>query len=166
MPTVCTCKLPIIEYTPAINRITSFPPFCSSADSTSHNYFKSVSHFNLNLIHWTQNAVFSPRLRSSCLRSNRRHNYSSSRQRHNIHLRSSWSSLLSHSLRLHRHILRPTERLLQLYRWKLRQFHIVPILLLESWCRADVLGLRAYVPVCIDTPWYTFVKPVQKPLGR
>jgi hypothetical protein len=27
------------------------------------------------------------------------------------------------------------------------------------------LGLRAYVPVCIDTPWYTFVKPVQKPVG-
>jgi hypothetical protein len=27
------------------------------------------------------------------------------------------------------------------------------------------LGLRAYVPVCIDTPWYTFVKPVQKPAG-
>jgi hypothetical protein len=25
------------------------------------------------------------------------------------------------------------------------------------------LGLGAYVPVCIDTPWYTFVKPVQKP---
>lgn len=22
-------------------------------------------------------------------------------------------------------------------------------------------GLRAYVPVCIDTPWYTFVPPVQ-----
>ena len=27
------------------------------------------------------------------------------------------------------------------------------------------LGLRAYVPVCIDAPWYTFVKPVQKPVG-
>jgi len=23
------------------------------------------------------------------------------------------------------------------------------------------LGLRAYVPVCIGTPWYTFVPPIQ-----
>jgi len=26
-------------------------------------------------------------------------------------------------------------------------------------------GLRAYVPVCIATPWYTFVPPVQVPGG-
>ena len=26
-------------------------------------------------------------------------------------------------------------------------------------------GLQAYVPVCIDTPWYKFVPPVQPPAG-
>jgi hypothetical protein len=27
------------------------------------------------------------------------------------------------------------------------------------------LGLRAYVPVCINTPWYAFVRPVQEAPG-
>ena len=29
----------------------------------------------------------------------------------------------------------------------------------------DCLSLQAYVPVCINTPWYTFTPPVQKPAG-
>ena len=30
---------------------------------------------------------------------------------------------------------------------------------------SDCLSLQAFVPVCINTPWYTFTPPVQKPVG-